>query len=78
MNRRMCEECRKPTPEWCGAGRMGGIFTDLEIIERRIRQRFVEAEKSSTIVGEGYAERQIADSLSKVDPINLEPGRRKK
>lgn len=45
----------------------------VESWEREFRQRWSEEAnaKNDRIVGEGYAERQIADTLSKVEPIDV-------
>lgn len=41
-------------------------------MESRIRKEATERArlKDERLIGEGYAERQIADTLSKVEPIN--------
>lgn len=45
----------------------------IESWEREIRERWTEEAKAKNdrIIGDGYAERQIADTLSKVEPINV-------
>lgn len=49
------------------------IKTDVEAEEYRIRKEATErAKKNDRIIGEGYAERHIADTLSKVEKINTE------
>lgn len=50
-----------------------GIPTNIESWERDIRERWSEEAKAKNdrIIGNGYAERQIADTLSKVEPINV-------
>lgn len=45
----------------------------IESWEREIRERWTEEakKKNDRIIGDGYAERQIADTLSKVEPIDV-------
>ena len=47
--------------------------TNLLAYELEIKERWTKeaTEKNDRIVGNGYAERQIADTLSKVEPIDL-------
>ena len=49
-----------------------GTPTNIDGWERTIRERWTEQAKAKNdrIVGEGYADRQIADTLSKVEPID--------
>lgn len=46
---------------------------DIDSMERSIRERWTEQAraKNDRIIGNGYAERQIADTLSKVEPIDV-------
>lgn len=46
--------------------------TCLDLNERRIRHEWEEKERNCTIVGEGYAERQIAKSLELAGKIDAE------
>lgn len=50
-----------------------GVPINLESWEQEFRKRWTEEAqaKNDHIVGDGYAERQKADTLSKVKPINL-------
>ena len=50
----------------------GGVHNNTRAREWEIAQQRTErvTRKNDRIVGEGYAERQIADTLSKVEPIN--------
>ena len=50
----------------------GGVHINTQKREYEIAQQRTErvTRKNDRIVGEGYAERQIADTLSKVEPIN--------
>lgn len=47
-------------------------WNNLAAKEWAIKQRFEEKERTSTIVGEGYAERQIADTLRLVGKVKTE------
>lgn len=50
-----------------------GNVENVESWEREFRAAWEEEakKKNDRIVGEGYAERQIADTLSKVEPIDV-------
>lgn len=50
-----------------------GTPTNDDAYERALRKRWTKeaTEKNDRIVGAGYAERQIADTLSKTEPIDL-------
>lgn len=50
-----------------------GGFMNVESWEREFRERWTEKAnaKNDRIIGKGYAERQIADTLSKVEPIDV-------
>lgn len=52
----------------------GGVHTYTQKREWEIAQDWTERvrKKNDRIVGKGYAERQIADTLSKVEKINTE------
>ena len=76
-NNTMCPECRKVVVT--GNGRNCprvytiGPVVNQNLYELHIRQNAIErAKHNDSIVGEGYAERQIADTLSKVEPIKTE------
>lgn len=50
-----------------------GNVENVESWERHFRDAWTEEakKKNDRIIGEGYAERQIADTLSKVEPIDV-------
>lgn len=52
----------------------GGVVTDFVRRENVILQEWTEraTKKNDRIVGKGYAERQIADTLSRVEKIKTE------
>lgn len=52
----------------------GGVHTNAQKREWEIAQDWTERarKKNDRIIGEGYAERQIADTLSKVEKIKTE------
>ena len=52
----------------------GGVHTNTQKREWAIAQDWTERarKKNDRIIGEGYAERQIADTLSKVEKIKTE------
>lgn len=49
-----------------------GVYSEYTAMESRIRKEATERArlKDERLIGEGYAERQMADTLSKVEPIN--------
>lgn len=52
----------------------GGVYGNAQKREWEIAQDWTERarKKNDRIIGEGYAERQIADTLSKVEKIKTE------
>lgn len=52
----------------------GGVHTDLEKYESRLRVRWTEraTKKNERIIGAGYAERQIRNTLDMVSKIKTE------
>lgn len=52
----------------------GGVHTYTQKREWEIAQDWTERarKKNDRIIGEGYAERQVADTLSKVEKIKTE------
>lgn len=52
----------------------GGVHTNTQTREWKIAQDWTERarKKNDRIIGKGYAERQIADTLSKVEKIKTE------
>ena len=68
-----CPECRAFAKKGWHIGYRE--IMPVESVKHReyiIRQRFEEAERNCTIVGEGYAERQIANSLKLAGKIKTE------
>ena len=67
---KMCFQCR----EYFDAGKFMRTSNAVDTVstEAEIRRRFIEKEENCRIVGEGYAERQIANTLKKVPPIKTE------
>ncbi len=70
-NQQVCEKCYENITK---SGRPVGVFTDIEKREFFIKEKWTEhaKKKNDRIVGTGYAERQIADTLSKVGKVNTE------
>ncbi len=70
-NQQVCESCYENLTK---SGRPGGVFGDIENREFFIKKKWTEHanKKNERIVGVGYAERQIADTLSKVGKVNTE------
>ena len=68
-NQQVCENCFEAMTM---GGRPIGVFTDIERREFLIKKEWTEraTEKNNRIVGDGYAERQVADSLSKAGKVN--------
>ena len=52
----------------------GGVHSNIRAREWEIAQDWTERvkKKNDRIIGEGYAERQMADTLSKVEKIKTE------
>ena len=76
-NATMCPECRKVVTQGNGRNYLRvytiGTRYNQNLYELHIRQNAIErAKHNDSIVGEGYAERQIADTLSKVEKIKTE------
>ena len=67
---KMCFTCR----EYFDAGRYARTSTasNVDSSDATIRRRFEEKERNCTIVGEGYAERQIAESLRIAGKVKTE------
>ena len=77
--RKQCDECSnwvKTVPD--SEVRGGYAIVDQAVREAIIKARFEAKEKNCTIIGKGYAERQIADSLRLAGKINTELEERKK
>ena len=68
-NQQVCESCYETLTK---SGRPGGVFTDIEKREFEIKKEWTKhaEKKNERIVGSGYAERQIADTLSKAGKVN--------
>lgn len=76
-NNTMCPECRKVVTNGTGRNipnvyRLGPRYNQ-DLYELHIRQNAIErAKHNENIIGEGYAERQIAKTLEMVEPIKTE------
>lgn len=70
-NQQLCEKCYK---RFTGHSRPKGLITSLDRKESEIRIDWNRhaTEKNEHIVGAGYAERQIRDTLSKVEKIKTD------
>lgn len=70
-NQQVCKVCYRKLTQ---SSRPGGVFTDIEKREYVIKEEWSKhaEEKNDRIVGAGYAERQMADTLSKVGKVNTE------
>ena len=70
-NQQVCKSCYENITN---SSRPGGVFTDIENREFVIKKKWTKHahKKNGRIVGNGYAERQIADTLSRVGKVNTE------
>lgn len=70
-NQQVCECCYGILT---GSSRPGGVITDIDNREFEIKKEWSKhaEKKNERIVGNGYAERQIADTLSKAGKVNTE------
>ena len=70
-NQQVCENCYKNITN---SGRPDGYITDIEKRESVIKKEWCKhaEKKNERIVGNGYAERQIADTLSRVGKVSTE------
>lgn len=68
-NQQVCKCCYKILT---ASSRLDGVFTDIDKREFEIKKEWSEhaAKKNDSIVGNGYAERQVADTLSRVGKVN--------
>ena len=68
-NQQVCESCYNLLTD---SSRCVGVFTDTEKREYKIKKEWSKRaeKKNERIVGNGYAERQIADTLSRVGKVN--------
>lgn len=67
---KMCVDCKG----YINSGRYyrTAAAYNVSASDNAIKRRFEEKERNCTIVGEGYAERQVANTLKKVPPIKTE------
>ena len=70
-NQQVCKKCFLYLT---GRTRTWGCYTDIAQREWDIRKEWMSTavEKNDRIVGEGYAKRQIADTLSRIEKIKTE------
>lgn len=70
-NQQVCEHCYKILT---ASSNPDGVFTYIERREFDIKKEWSERaeKKNESIVGNGYAERQIADTLSRVGKVKTE------
>ena len=70
-NQQVCKRCFR---EITGRNRTWSFYTDVDQREFEIKTEWMKhaPEKNDRIVGEGYADRQKADTLSKVEKIRTE------
>lgn len=70
-NQQVCKSCYR---HLTNSGRPDGMITDIDKREFEIKKEWSKnaARKNDRIVGEGFAERQIADTLSRVGKVNTE------
>ena len=70
-NQQVCKKCFRMLT---GRVRVWDVHTDINNRELEIRKEWMEhaPAKNDSIIGAGYAERQKADTLSKVEKIKTE------
>lgn len=70
-NQQVCKRCFRSIT---GRNRAWNVYTDVDQREFEIKTEWMKhaPEKNDRIVGEGYADRQKADTLSKVEKIRTE------
>ena len=70
-NQQICKRCYRHLTE---SSRPDGVVTDLVKRESEIKIEWSERakKKNERIIGNGYAERQVADTLSKVGKVRTE------
>ena len=70
-NQQVCKRCYRILT---ASGRPEGLITDIVKREFEIKKEWLEhaEKKNERIVGNGYAERQIADTLSRAGKVNTE------
>ena len=74
-SQQICPECAEITVKGRGRNIPQTYAPNcrVDVYEYHIKQNAIErAKHNDNIIGEGYAERQIADTLSKVEPIKTE------
>ena len=70
-NQQVCKRCYRLLTD---STRPGGVISDIENREFEIKKEWSKhaEEKNERIVGNGYAERQVADTLSRVGKVKTE------
>ena len=70
-NQQVCRRCYRILTE---SSRPEGVVTDLNKRESEIKIEWSKRakKKNERIIGDGYAERQAADTLSRVGKVNTE------
>ena len=70
-NQQLCKKCFRIVT---GRTRAWNVYTDVDQREFEIKTEWMKhaPDKNDRIVGDGYADRQKADTLSKVEKIRTE------
>lgn len=70
-NQQVCKRCYRYLTD---SSRPDGVITDIEKREFEIKKEWLKhaEKKNERIVGNGYAERQVADTLSRAGKVNTE------
>lgn len=70
-NQQVCKRCYRSLT---ASSRPDGVFTAIDKREFKIKEEWCKhaKKKNERIVGNGYAERQIADTLSRAGKVNTE------
>lgn len=70
-NQQVCKRCYRILTD---SSRPDGVITDIEKRDFKIKKEWTEhaEKKNERIVGNGHAERQVADTLSRAGKVNTE------